>query len=1850
MVARLSNIINNINVLTELCKTLLPVDWTREQRLLVETNVKKLERLHSRFSSELNEYFRLSSEPSADDISRFSTSQLLAEEVLVELTVKLENSKGTSETSHNAPMQMSSKLPKLNLPLFDGDILQWQQFWDHFSSNIDQRNISDVDKLLYLKSSVRGEAKKTIDGFETTNKNYQIAVTTLKERFGKESRIIDAHYAALYRIQAADNTSAECRRALNEIERHIRVLHSLGENINHNHLRFMMIEKFPAEVIYEMKMAMKTDTIDDMRKQLEIIVAAREEATRILSDRSLKETPDYTVKTLMGQDSTHTTHVKGNRKFHPREQRGVANHFENQHSHNQHASSQSFNKNLKKSLPVKPYHNMKNNHNKVRNKRQLYNHDNFRPGVTNNKQRKLHCIFCKGNHLYDQCTQFKTGKERKAKLGKSCFMCLRTGHFMRDCRSKGTCFYCGVYGQHHKALCPKKFGPETNKVVASNTFHLNSFATTVKSITILQTAVVTLMRDNHKTRKIKCRLLMDSGSQRSYITQKIVKALNLHVEEENHLSVFTFGTSKPQEYYSQLVRFLMITQTGQQILLRANAVPTISQDIPYPKDELSKYRNELILADDGSLEGQVDLLIGNDYYFTLMSTEKRKVKENLYLINSDLGWILSGKCNLYEDINEVSIVTYFQSNETKLCKPDLPLSNVTLKTLWDLESIGITDSPNTTKEEEAVKTFNDTTKFKDGRYWVSWPWKTYPPDLPTNKGLVQGRLISLLRRMNKDALLSYNDTIQEQLTNGIIEEVPFQEIFQSQYPIHYLAHHGVRSPGKPTRVVYDGSAKLKDSRSLNECLHAGPMLLEDLTGILIRFRSHKIALSADVEKAFLQIALKENSRDVTRFLWLKDIFKPATEDNILHLRFCRVPFGIISSPFLLNAIIKHHLMKSKNKPLEKLAGDIYVDNLITGTRNTFEAISLYKSIKAEFKSMSMNIREWATNSTEVKSMIPDVCTKTTIKVLGLDWNTEKDIIQLRTKGSNYDYTKRGVLRTIASIYDPCGFAVPSLLESKLFLQELWKTKAKWDSTLSEEMTEKWKVIHKDLQELQVNLPRYYIHDLEKQENQLHCFTDASSKAYAAVVYIINKTGKAFVMGKSRLTPIKNQDNLKIPRLELLGVLIGSRLLKYVETSLQMKIKEQYLWTDSQIVIDWIRSQKLLTPFVTRRVEEIKKNPNIIIRYVPTDINPADVATRPMKSTDDRNYWLQGPDFLLQNSANWPTNTLKGCSFFSCDEYLSVTSKKEVKAPSTGKTIKENQGKEESRDKIENKAVSNTIKELMELQSTYFPEEIEGKETNLRRNLGLFKDIDGLLRCKGRLKNSNWSYDKRYPILIPKDCEFTNKIIIQTHQDNYHVGANHTLSIIRQNYWIPQGKSQIQKILRKCSRCIKHGGGPFKLPPTPALPAERVNYSAPFTYTGLDYLGPIIVETKNGTEKRWVCLFTCLAVRALHLEIVQDLSAEEGLLAVRRMISTRGIPEVITSDNASQFKLISEILGKPYCIQNNIKWKFIPQLAPWFGGFYERLVGLVKHCLKRTLAKHLLNDSQMITVTKEIEAVLNSRPLTCVDSEIIHILKPVDFLSIGRCITTQISEDDIIKESTKVKTDLIKGWKKALKIREEFIEMFLNRYLPSLRERYNSARKEPRIKSHSLIPKVGQIVQMRGDTKNRENWKVGKIISLHKSDDGFCRTAKIKVGCTEFTRSISQLYPLEIEEDMEFSDKIVNKKGHYRVSNDSNTQLQDSNKDDRNIIIEELEDRNMQEGHVRINIPYYQDTIPEMGRDEIEAENENENVEVINKNDAQNHDINKVEVQSIAQPRIRREAATKALEKIREWTRNLLNIF
>ena len=580
----------------------------------------------------------------------------------------------------------------------------------------------------------------------------------------------------------------------------------------------------------------------------------------------------------------------------------------------------------------------------------------------------------------------------------------------------------------------------------------------------------------------------------------------------------------------------------------------------------------------------MELLTGNDYYSDLILPERKKVIPGLYLLGSHLGCTLSGSLPTEEKkAAEVSMFLMTGNSSQQYQQSFVaPLENINdfvkpnLDEFWKLETIGIKEPINDCDDDLAIQNFHDTVRKTNGRYEVTWPWKEENPQLPDNYQLAVGRLNSLLKRIqgNPELIQRYDRIIKDQLKKEIIEEV--NDVTEEGCKKRYVPHHAVITPDRKTtkvRIVYDSSAKAKKGcKSLNECLYRGPVILEDLCGLLLRFRFYKVALTTDIEKAFLQVGLQPADRDVTRFLWLKDPTKPLSKDNLQIYRFTRVPFGVISSPFLLGATILHHLEQVGTPAADKIMKHMYVDNLLTGVNSSKEAREFYSESKEVFQESSMNLREWGSNSKEFLKSIPeqDRVKETIMKVLGILWNTIKDHRIVKGSKPTECSSKREVLKSIATVFDQLGFFTPATLQGKLFLQGLWASKKEWDEKLDEEMLHKWMKLQKEMEWISmVTIPRF----IGNSNCQLLCFCDASTKAYTSVIYLSSDAGVNLLFSKARVVPIKK---LGTPRLELLAVLIGVRMLNFVQEQLQLPMETKFLWTDNQCVLHWIMNKKPLT--------------------------------------------------------------------------------------------------------------------------------------------------------------------------------------------------------------------------------------------------------------------------------------------------------------------------------------------------------------------------------------------------------------------------------------------------------------------------------------------------------------------------------------------------------------------------------------------------------------------------------------------------------------------------------------------------
>ena len=857
------------------------------------------------------------------------------------------------------------------------------------------------------------------------------------------------------------------------------------------------------------------------------------------------------------------------------------------------------------------------------------------------------CAFCGKSHPSYECRKYPDATSRRQHSKDRCFICLRNGQNARTCKSTSSCYYCKSK-HHHSSLCPTKFpAPQASvnaaKATSASSPSLSSFQADAPGFaseqhqlsalasdhghceTVLQTALVPLTAGD----QLAARFLFDTGSTKTFVTESLHQRANFPVIGHDTISVARFGDQRRQSYKCAIVEIQFTQLDGTTGTLIARTLPNITSPVkqwPVSAQHDSILRT-LPLAEPLTATGRlpIDVLVGLDFYYEIVCDQRLQLADGLFLLQSSVGFLLTVQSA--QEADDTALVMS--------CEPVPP----DISRFWAVEEVG-TAAP-LDDDAHVLDMVRRSIQFENGRYTVTWPWLSAREPLPSNYPLALGRLRSLVKRLelHPDLKLQYHSLLQDQLAKGIIESAPSSPPTGS--PVHYLPHHCVIKPGHTTtkvRVVYDASAKSSSrAPSLKDCLHSGPSLLPDLCGILLRFRIHPVAVIADVEKAFLQLNLAQDDRDVTRFLWLNDINQPATANNVRSLRFCRVPFGVVSSPFLLAATLDHQLRQDGSPAALQALHNTYVDNLITGTMCVSAATQLYLHTKSLFASAGMNLREWSSNSPQFLLTFDRVDRSTTSpqRCLSLLWSPDGDTLAIDPvqAGIQLINTKRQLLQIIAKCFNPLGLITPVTVAAKILFQSIWLLNLDWDDPLLPDILSRWLPIASNIDAAcAALLPRFIgcLPDAADVRYELHVFADASEAAYAAAAYLrittSQHTSVHIIFSKSRVAPTEPHT---IPRLELLAAVIGSRMITFLQTELPLNFSTTVLWSDSSTVLHWLQSTRRPPTSVHNRVAAIQSVPDVAIGCIRSADNPADLLSRgiPAAALKASSLWWHGPNWL-----------------------------------------------------------------------------------------------------------------------------------------------------------------------------------------------------------------------------------------------------------------------------------------------------------------------------------------------------------------------------------------------------------------------------------------------------------------------------------------------------------------------------------------------------------------------------------------------------------------------------------------------
>ena len=745
---------------------------------------------------------------------------------------------------------------------------------------------------------------------------------------------------------------------------------------------------------------------------------------------------------------------------------------------------------------------------------------------------------------------------------------------------------------------------------------------------------------------------------------------------------------------------------------------------------------------------------------------------------------------------------------------------------------------------------------------------------------------------------------------------------------------------------------------------------------------------------------------------------------------------------------------------------------------------------------NFNLRSWESNSRQLQITAQADHTldlNTTVNLLGLQWNTCTDVLSFPQReikpNDTTPVTKRSVLQGASRQYDPLGWLAPVTICAKLFIQELWRKQVAWDDPLEQELQNDWCQIAADVENAAcIVLNRRYFALSSSQSIYLHVFADASTKAYGVVAYLQNTENVVFVMARSRVAPLKDHT---LPKLELMAAVTAAKLGTFILSALQRHLSEitVRLWSDSQIVLHWIFSTKTLKQFVANRVREIcDMLPTSVWRYCPTNDNAADLLTRGITATQltSSQLWLKGPTWL-PSECDWPSWSPTSVHHIHTTEEVEPTTSntEQPTIPQPGlhqiiditrysklahlyrttayvlRFINNSRKASQKENGVISVTELNTARKLWikSAQEQVFANELVDLKSKSTKRLPLVRQLhlqlnkDGLIFCGGRIHNAPLSHLTKFPLLLPKKHYFTQLIIRDIHEKHCHAGTNGTVTYLHEMYWIPAARQCVRYILKQCVVCNKVSGTHYRAPDPPPLPKHRVQMMNPFSVTGVDFTGALYIRTTNGEDKVYICLFTCANTRAVHLEVVSDLSEETFLQAFRRFASRKSLPQLMVSDNASTFMAASEELKHLFksdkvhegLARQGVEWKFIPCRAPWYGGYWERLIGLTKSSLKKTLGRAHVTLTSLQTLVVEIEAHLNNHPLTYVRSEL-NDLEPLtpSHLLYGRLIITMphptVEREEIDDEDYTINPSSHSSLSKKAKTQTLIIEHFWNRSL------------------------------------------------------------------------------------------------------------------------------------------------------------------------------------------------------------------
>ena len=1367
--------------------------------------------------------------------------------------------------------------------------------------------------------------------------------------------------------------------------------------------------------------------------------------------------------------------------------------------------------------------------------------------------KRIPCTLCKtmGHRLF-QCKDFLTMNvdqrlEFVAK-NKLCFNCFHPSHRSGNCRLQSFCKVSGCKYKHssllHRYPQSEDTEPKTPEV-------RSALGGTQVSVCVPMVKVI--VNNTYHTWA-----LLDTGSTSSFIFDGLAKRLNLSGKPYS----YTLNTlTCRKEINTELINVeISGSEKGNPFkledLILTRGIPAQRPSIKIDRVKYEHLR-EIPLPDELP-RAEAEILLGMDHIDLIKPIEVRCGfdKGSPSAILTPLGWSICGP------VSDRDVAQFVTMSNCVAIEPKL-------ERLWEIERDGDILKAPSVEDRQVIELWDDETNFVNGHYVVPIPWREGRPCFPSSKLMCEKRLNYLNDKIAQKGLRpKYSENIEKMLVEGYAEPVPEAEIQLRDDSVWYIPHHPVLNVNKPgkVRVVFDCAARVGGVSLNNQC-YSGPDLTNRLFDVLLGFRQYEHALTADVEAMYLQVRIPEYDRNSLRFLW--DVNE--SETRRVEYRMTSHLFGAVfcaaSSTYALRKAIDQFAFNDEVK--RTVHRSMYVDDLLKSFKTEQEAVEIGLGCKTALKKGGFNLTKFSSNSDKVLDQIPDkekaspsklMTEQPESRALGIKWDINSDSFYYSSSLSNPKgvITKRIVLSQLASVYDPLGLVAPIIHKGKIIFQKATSLKMGWDATLPPNLQDEWKLWLDNLAYLP-NLrftrcicPNEFVDGVA----ELHHFSDASNSGYGACSYlrIINSVGKISVTlltSKSRLAPL---NHVTIPRLELCAAVLSAKLDTAIKATLDISIVSTTFWTDSNIVLAYINNTtRRFKVFVGNRISTIREaSEPSQWRHVPSKNNAADILSRGCNAECLPHTWVLGPSFLHRHKSEWTTSAPDICEILKDDAEI-----KNNAEPYASENTNENNPLDRLIDHYSSlsrlkKAVCVLVKFktylknrdmfsrriacadlnhaesllMQHVQAKAYSAEINAlrqgkcvKCSSPLRKLNPVIDQNGILVVGGRLKNSNLSHRQKHPIILPYKNKLSKLIILEVHCQT-HLGVEWVLGEIRLRYWIIKARNLVKAIKHACVTCKKLYANTQSQKLGDLLAEQTDRGKPPFTYTGVDLFGPFYVKIGRCEVKRYGCVFTCLTMRAIHLEVLVSLETDAFLNGLFRFISRRCIPSKIFSDNGtnlvgantelrkslkelSRTKIVEEARAK------NIEWIFNPPLASHRGGAWERMIRTVRRIMCALLGrKERLTDDILSTVFCRVENIVNSRPITKSSDD------PNDDVALTPNHLLLCQGNPSVNWGVFSSGDMyVKKWRFVQSITDRFWDRWCKEYLTLLH-----ARQKWQQPVKNLKP--GDLVLVQDVNVPRGLWPLGLVTEIRMGRDNLVRSVRIKTKLNELTRPVTKLVLLE----------------------------------------------------------------------------------------------------------------------------------